>query len=103
MQFLLPFLSEYMPGLHVMQEAELVDAISPLKVPAWQSVHTAVPLMLAKEPGAHGLQEVDAVWLDVSNPRGHARQRAAAAFDLYVPESQKTQYPSSRVDPVRPV
>jgi hypothetical protein len=47
----------------VVQVKELVEAVSLLKVPAWQSVQTAVPSIFAKAPGGHDEQEVDAVWL----------------------------------------
>ena len=60
-QFVLPFLSEYVPGPHVMQASELVEAVSLLKVPAWQSLHVAVPSVSVNEPGGQGLQNVDAI------------------------------------------
>ena len=63
MQFALPSLSEYVPGPHVVKVKELVEAVPLLKVPACQSVQTAVPSIFAKAPGGHDEQEVDAVWL----------------------------------------
>jgi hypothetical protein len=61
LQFVLPSSSEYVPGPHVMQAVELVEAVFLLYIPAWQSAHVVFPSEMAKEPGGHGEQKLDSV------------------------------------------